>query len=237
MSLTVFLKRLRSRLRDPRQFKVPKMARLCPICGYEGTFLALGTPARWDGRCPNCDSRERDRLIYLFLSARAINLTDGRSILHFAPERYMVKAQAGNPNYHTADLVPGKARHRVDICNIAFRDASFDHVIANQVLEHVPDDHKALREIARVLKPGGFAILTVPQNWAREETYENSAAKTRAERFAHYGDQYHVRYYGRDFPERIAMAGLRPECFRLPPEEEPRYGLGRSEVLWLAHKD
>ena len=236
MNIKVWIKGLRARLRDPRQFSVPKMARHCPICGYEGVFHALGTPPRWDGRCPSCGSRERHRLIHLWLEREKIDLADGRFILHFAPEKYFIKQMAGNENYHTADLVEGKAMHAMDMSNITFDEASVDVVISNHVLEHVPDDQKALSEMFRVLKPGGFALLTVPQNWAREDTYEAERAETPAEKFAHYDDSSHVRYYGRDFPNRVSKAGFEVEGWRVEPAEEVYYGLARGDVLWIARK-
>jgi SAM-dependent methyltransferase len=142
----------------------------------------------------------------------------------------------GNPAYHTADIIPGKARHTMDMSSITFSDASVDVVISNHVLEHVPDDQKAIAETYRVLKPGGFAILTVPQNWARDQTYENPEANTPDLRYAHYNDVSHLRYYGRDFPGRVAAAGFKVDGWRLPQAEEPRYGLLRDDVLWIARK-
>jgi SAM-dependent methyltransferase len=234
--LRIFLKYLKAKLREPRQFKVQSPDRHCPICNYQGRFLSLGTPPRWDGRCPNCGSRERHRLIQLFLRQRHINLNDGRKILHFAAESYFIKMMSGNNNYHTADIIKGKARHTMDISNILFDEGHFDMVITNHVLEHVGNDHIALEEIYRVLKPGGFALITVPINWARETTYENPGVKTAEHRYGHYGDISHVRYYGRDFDTKLDQAMFNVECWRLPPEEEPKYGLLRDDVLWIATK-
>ncbi|MFS2316639.1 methyltransferase domain-containing protein [Maricaulis sp. D1M11] len=234
--MKLFFQGLKARFRDPRQFSVPKMARHCPICGYEGVFHALGTPPRWDGRCPSCGSRERHRLIHLWLEREGLDLKDGRTILHFAPEKYFIRQMDGASEYHTADIVPGKARHAMDMADMTFENASVDVLISNHVLEHVPDHHKAMDEIARVLKPGGFALLTVPQNWAREETYENPELSTDPERYAHYNDVHHLRFYGRDFPDLVAAHGLDVSGWRLPPEEEPRYGLCRDDVLWIARK-
>ncbi|MFZ1990305.1 MAG: methyltransferase domain-containing protein [Alphaproteobacteria bacterium] len=228
---------LRAWLRDSHQFSVPKLQRECPICGYKGIFVALGRPSRWDGRCPACRSNERDRLIWLFLQQRKIDLKDGRDILHFAPEAHFLKLLGSSPNYHTADITPGRARHLVDITAIQFPDESFDLVICNHVLEHVERDHIALKELFRVLRKGGFALITVPQNWSRETTYENPRiGDNLAMRYAHYSHLDHVRYYGRDFEKRMAAAGFRVECWRMPEEDEPRYGLSRDEVLWLGWK-
>ncbi|MGK0298929.1 MAG: hypothetical protein ACI9XC_002554 [Gammaproteobacteria bacterium] len=232
----ILLKRLKARLREPRQFSVPSADKECPICGYIGRFLSLGTPPRWDGRCPNCGSRERHRLIHIFLKNRNINLHDGRKILHFAAESYFEKIMHGNINYHTADLVEGKARHTMDMSNIQFDDNYFNVVITNHVLEHILEDKKALSEIYRVIKPGGFSLITVPINWARKSTYENPALTTAEQRYAHYGDSSHVRYYGRDFEERLIEIGFIVECWRLPQEQEPGYGLLREDVLWIASK-
>jgi SAM-dependent methyltransferase len=238
MSLKTMVKTAHSWVREARQFSVPKLPRECPICGYKGIFLAHGKPSRWDGRCPNCGSRPRHRLVHLFLNERHIDLQDGRVILHFAPERHLTRAMGNAPNYHTADLVPGKARHAMDMADIKFSDQSIDLVIANHVLEHVPDDQKALREMFRVLRKGGFALITVPQNWAREETYENAEANKASDtRYAHYLDADHIRFYGRDFGNRLGEAGFRVECWRLPREQEVRYGLEHDEVVWLGWKD
>jgi len=234
--MKVFFKKLQGRFRDPRQFSVPSMDRHCPICGYEGKFLSLGTPPRWDGRCPNCNSRERHRLLHICLEREGIDLKDGRTILHFAPEGYFKKMMGDAPHYHTADLVPGKAQHAMDMSDMTFDDASVDCVLAHHVLEHVPDDRKAMRESFRVLKPGGMAIFSVPQNWARAETYENPDVTTPAEKFAHYDDASHVRYYGRDFADRVREAGFEVTEWRLTPEEEPKYGLFKQDVIYLCRK-
>lgn len=236
MSFRILRSRLAALFRDPSQFATPKLARECAICGFRGEFLSAGRPPRYDARCPRCKSRERHRLIHLFLERRKIDLADGRQVLHFAPEAHLAKTLSPLASYHSADIAPGKAKLTLDIQKIDRRDNSYDVVIANHVLEHAPDDAAAVREIFRVLKPGGFAILTVPQNWARAETYENAAAATQAERFAHYGDIHHVRFYGRDFPDRVRAAGFDVEEFRLSMEDEVRYALWRGDVLYVARK-
>jgi len=235
-SILIKLRFLRAWIRDRRQFSLQYQEMHCPICDYRGRFLSLGTPVRWHGRCPACSSRERHRLIHLFLEHENINLHDGCSILHFAPEPYFIKMMDGNSNYHTADIVPGKARHTMDMASITFPDNTFDIVISNHVLEHVDNDSQAIREVHRVLSPGGIAIITVPMNWSRNETYENRTVISSGQRYIHYGDPGHLRYYGRDVPEKLQAAGFRVDCWRLSQTEETRYGLLRDEVLWIARK-
>ena len=224
-------------LADRRQFAEPRLPRTCPICGYTGTFVSVGHPPRWDARCLNCGSRERHRLLWLWITEGGGNKLAGKHILHFAPEKVMARLMRGNPLYETADLHQPGVTHKVDITQVALADASYDLVIANHVLEHIPDDRAAMRELLRLLRPGGMALLTTPINASRQETYENPAITAPAERHAHFSAEDHVRYYGLDFANRLAEAGFTVTTFRVTPEEEVHYGLLRNEWLYLATKE
>lgn len=221
-------------LSDPRQFAEPRVPRTCPICGYTGVFVSVGHPPRWDARCVSCGSRERHRLLWLWVTQDGGNRLDGRRILHFAPEKIFMRRMGGNPLYETADLHQPGVRHRVDIVRTGLPAATYDVIIANHVLEHIPDDRRAMDELFRLLRPGGLALLTVPVNVSRQQTYENPAVATPAERHAHFGAEDHVRYYGLDFADRLAAAGFTVSTFRLPPEEEVKYGLLRDEWVYVA---
>ena len=223
-------------LRDRRQFRAPRLPRTCPICGYKGLFISAGKPPRWDARCPNCSSRERHRLLHLWITEGEGDKLSSQRILHFAPEKLMLQRMGDDPAYETADLHRPGVTHRVDITRTGLPGATYDVIIANHVLEHVDDDRQALRELFRLLKPAGLALLTVPVNASREETYENPAITTPAERHAHFSDADHRRYYGLDFASRLAEAGFIVETFRLSPDREVRYGLLRDEWLYVAHK-
>ncbi len=223
-------------LHDRQQFAEPRLPRTCPICGYRGVFISVGHPPRWDARCPNCGSRERHRLLHLWITEGEGDKLTAKRILHFAPEKLMLRRMRGNPLYETADLHQPGVTHRVDITRTGLPDATYDVVIANHVLEHVDDDRQAQRELFRLLKPAGLALLTVPVNASREETYENPAITTPAERYAHFSAHDHRRYYGLDFANRLAEAGFMVETFRLSPDEEVRYGLLRDEWLYVARK-
>ena len=223
-------------LHDRRQFAEPRLPRTCPICGYTGVFISVGHPPRWDARCLNCGSRERHRLLWLWVSRDGGNRLAGKRILHFAPERVVMRLMRGNPLYETADLHQSGVTHTVDITNVALSDGSYDVVIANHVLEHIPDDRQAMRELFRLLRPGGMALLTVPLNASRQQTYENLAITAPAQRHAHFSAEDHVRYYGLDFADRLADAGFTVATFRLTPEEEVQFGLLRDEWLYIATK-
>lgn len=223
-------------LNDRHQFRAPRLPRTCPMCGYHGVFISVGHPGRWDARCLNCGSRERHRLLHLWVTEGGGNRLAGKRILHFAPEKVTMRMMRGNPLYETADLLQQGVTHRVDITRVPLPDGSYDVVMANHVLEHIPDDAAAMRELFRLLKPGGVALLTVPVNPSRQETYENPAVTTPAERWAHFSAHDHVRYYGLDFADRLQAAGFVVETFRMGPQDEVRFSLLRTEWIYVARK-
>lgn len=145
-----------------------------------------------------------------------------------------------NLNYITADLVSPLADVRMDIQDIPYDEGSFDVVICNHVLEHVDDDIVAMREIFRVLKPGGWAILQVPVDWNRDYTYEDASIVTPKEREKHFGQYDHVRFHGTDYPNRLRSAGfiVDNEDFlqNFTPEEREYHRLPEKEMIWKASK-
>lgn len=238
--LTVARRVAEAFLKDCRQFSPAsrgrKLVRECPVCGYRGFFLSLEKDSRLDSRCPGCGSRERHRLQHLFLTEGGGWKLGGQQILHFAPERYMLRIMRGNYLYVSADLRQPDAGICMDATDIPFPDASFDVLIAHHMLEHIPDDAKALAEFARVLRPGGAALLTVPQNHAVGHTDEATVAIDRMERLWRFSGHDHHRLYGRDFPDRVACAGFEVEAYQRPPEDQLRYALLRNEMLYVAHR-
>lgn len=155
--------------RDPDQFRRHIVNHTCPSCGYYGIFVSVGRPPRWDARCLECGSRERHRLTHLWVTQAGGNRLAGPRILHFAPEKAVMRQMRGsNALYETADLHQPGVTHRIDITRASFTAATYDVVIAHHVLEHVEDDRAAMHEFFRILSPGGFAILTVPINATRE---------------------------------------------------------------------
>jgi SAM-dependent methyltransferase len=221
-------------LRDRHQFFGGKLRRLCPICGHDGIMISVGHPPRWDARCANCGSRERHRLLWLWASDGGVNRLSDKHILHFAPEKALRRVLADNPRYETADLRQHGVTHRVDITKLPMADGLYDVVIANHVLEHIDNDRLAIRELFRVLRPGGQALLTVPINPTRDVTYEDATITDTAERQAHFNAPDHRRFYGLDFADRLKEAGFLIETYRLTPPQEVMYGLLPMEWLYIA---
>jgi SAM-dependent methyltransferase len=132
----------------------------------------------------------------------------GGRLLHIAPEPAIAKRLKDNYEHISADLGAMKVQVQTDITQLCFRDNCFDVVMCNHVLEHVPNDGKALSEIYRVLKPGGWASLQVPLDG--EHTQEDLSILDPAIRARIYGQSDHVRQYGADFANRVNAAGLEP---------------------------
>ncbi|WBO20861.1 class I SAM-dependent methyltransferase [Sphingomonas abietis] len=231
----VLLKRGAQAFRDVRG----RYPRDCPICGYQGHFWAKGRqPMVFDGECPRCGSVGRHRQHEL-LVGRHPDWIDGAQVLHFAPEacfdqRYRQRINATGGRYVRAAYAPRKGEMQVDMQAIPFPAHSFDTVIHHNVLEHVVDDHKALAEIARVLKPGGRTIFTVPLVDAWAHTYEDPSIVTKAKRDLHFNKDDHLRLYGRDFLDRLTRAGLDHEIYVAEEPEVSRYGLERGETIFVA---
>ncbi len=216
----------------------PVAKRTCPCCDYSGFFGLYGSPPRVDARCPKCGSLERHRLFYLAYRNQMITIgeTLQEPILHFAAEPIIERTlRTDFQSYQTADLFE-VADLQLNLEDIQLTDESIGTVIANHVLEHV-DDGKALNEIHRILKPDGVFITSVPivEGWST--TYENAEIKSDEERVLHFGQNDHVRYYGRDFRERVESAGFSLESeITSEGSDVVKYSLTRGEKLFVFRK-
>ena len=194
--------------------------------------------------CPVCNASDRIRLLYLYLRNRTGIFSEPTRLLHFAPEpslEYLFRKQK-NIRYLTADLYQEGVMEKIDITAIPHPDASFDAILCNHVLEHVPEDQKAMGELFRVLRPGGWAILQVPFSLTLEETYEDPTVLSREDREVRFGHWDHVRIYGTDYPKKLEKAGFRVEVFSWaddpdPAFHDPKLNLNREEVIFFCSKD
>ena len=217
----------------------------CPVCSKSfKKFLPYGRiNARENALCPNCMSLERHRLMWLYLREKTPFFGTRLQVLHIAPEACFIKRfeRIHGDGYITADIESPLAKIKMDIHSIPFEDNTFDAVLCNHVLEHVADDIKAMREIHRVLKPGGFSVLQVPFfNPVPAITFEDNTITDKREREKIFGQDDHVRKYGTDYPQRIAQSGLVPqeETFVNDIEESvrKRYGLVKGEIIYIGRK-
>ena len=217
----------------------------CPVCNTSfRRFLPYGRlKPRSNALCPNCLSLERHRLIWIYLKEKSIFFQKPQSVLHIAPEAcFIPRFEKIHRNlYITADLESPLAKVKVDIQRMPFTDNTFDVVLCNHVLEHVGDDIASMKEIARVLKPGGFAILQVPFfHPVPEKTLSDPAMTDPRMREKMFGQDDHVRRYGKDYPQRIQQAGLQAveDNFvdTLPDEQRRLYGLVKGEIIYKGVK-
>lgn len=240
---------LREKLNQYEQVYPPKE---CPICGHKGIdFLPFPQIIHKEVMCPNCYSHERHRALWLYFQEHDDLIKDGVKILHFAPEPIFKDLfTSKNTEYRTADLNPGEyisADEIVDIQNTPYDDDYFDIILCSHVLEHVEDDIKALKELHRIIKPGGIVLILVPMNgvsynldFDEMKTLEREEYNTPDLREKYYGQHDHLRLYGADFKERIYDSGFKllSEDFikQLGLETIERYALVRNEKIFECTK-
>jgi SAM-dependent methyltransferase len=210
----------------------------CPCC--RGRFRAFRSyHGRKNARCPACSSLERHRTLWLYLQRRTDVLSRAARILHMAPEPAIERQLRRLPSasYTAADLHPARPEIvRADITGLPFDDGSFDLVLCNHVLEHIPDDGAAMRELHRVLTDDGIAIMQHPIDENRATTYEDPSIVTPQARKRAFGQEDHARIYGRDFRERLSAAGFQVTVERYADEldagEVQRYALAEHGGLY-----
>ena len=191
---------------------------------------------------PSTLSLERHRLLWLYLKNETDFFTIPKKVLHFAPEQAFYKRfrKQKNLDYITTDLHSPLADVKADICNLPFKDNEFDVILCNHVLEHIPDDTKAMQELYRVLKKGGMAILQIPQDLNREKTFEDNSITDKKERAKIFGQYDHVRIYGRDYFDKLRSIGFtvieEDYTQKITPELVDTYRLAKGEIIPVCYK-
>lgn len=193
---------------------------------------------------PSTLSLERHRLLWLYLNNETdfFSSTKKKKVLHFAPEQafYKLFRTQKNIDYTTTDLFSPLADVKADICNLPFEDNSYDIILCNHVLEHIPDDTKAMQELYRTLKPGGMGIFQIPQDLSREFTFSDDSITNQKERAAIFGQYDHVRIYGRDYFDKLRSIGFKvveeDYTAKLNPELVEKYCLAKGEIIPVCFK-
>ena len=193
---------------------------------------------------PSTLSLERHRLLWLYLQNETNFFTSKtkKKILHFAPEQEFYKRfkKQTNIDYTTTDLLSPLADVKADICNLPFENDSYDIIFCNHVLEHIPDDTKAMQELYRVLKPGGMGIFQIPQDLSRATTFSDDTIVDQKERAKIFGQYDHVRVYGKDYFEKLRSIGFKvvEEDYtnRISPELVEKYCLAKGEIIPVCFK-
>ena len=212
--------------------------RECPVCGTRRRkFLPYGyVTSRDNALCPNCLSLERHRLLWLWLQRESDLFESRPRLLHVAPEvclmRHLRRTYAGGGNredYVTADLESPLADLHFDIQQIPLADESFDVIFCNHIMEHVEDDRRAMSELYRVMRRGGWGVILSPVELTRATTFEDDSITDEAERTRIFGQYDHRRVYGRDYADRLREVGFEVEdldyAASLTPDERARFAL------------
>lgn len=217
----------------------------CPVCGNSfRKFLSYGSSVahRENVLCPYDLTLERHRLMWLYLQNETDFFSVKKKVLHIAPEQCFhskFKTQK-NLDYLTGDLESPIADMHFDLHNVPLKSNQFDVIFCNHVLEHVADANQCLKELYRMMKPGGWGIFQVPQDFNLEKTLEDPSIKDPKERERVFWQKDHVRLFGKDYPQWIERAGFEVTIFdpkvHFSNDEIARYRLMPQELLYIANK-
>ena len=219
----------------------------CPVCERSfSKFLSYGSDVahRENVLCPYDLTLERHRLMWLYLRDETDFFTAEKlNVLHIAPEQCFHKKfkEQKNLNYLTGDLVSPIADLHFDLHSIPLENDRFDVVFCNHVMEHVDDAIQCMKELHRVMKPGGWGIMQVPQDFSRDETLEDPAIQSPEDREKYYWQKDHVRLFGRDYPRWLEKAGFSVTEFQKESKYDQnqiqRYRLQKEEILYIVRKN
>ena len=216
----------------------------CNCCGWRlrafverGEFLGTSH----DGYCPRCNAKARHRGLWLFLNEQGLLANDRIRLLHVAPWPKIAGLLSAleNVEHVGVDIRPSPGVTMIgDVTSLPIEDKSFDAIVCVHVLEHVEDDKKAISELHRVLKPDGWAVISVPMRMDRP-TFEDPTITDPKDRERFFGESIHVRYYGTDFGLRLEAGGFEPRFHMgtdVDREIRRLYGLRDNENIFFCTK-
>jgi predicted SAM-dependent methyltransferase len=223
---------------------------ICPCCGWHlRAFTWGGTSLRIRplGYCPHCNSKARQRRLWLFLEENSSLSVDHLRLLHIAPNhcfsrRFMRMSNLEYVQGEYRDRPYENLRHqspKMDLTALPFNSNSFDAIICQHVLEHIQPDREVMKELFRVLRPGGWATISSPIRWD-QKTFEDPTIIDPKERQRAFGERIHVRIYGHDLKDRLEEAGFNVQVdFGKDIERITRekYGLRDDEDLFYCTKE
>ena len=205
-----------------------KMTRYCSCCGMRfRSFFAwdyqnyphIFDPSRYnhtrqDVICPNCKSFPRHRILALW-GEKHMDLLRSAKILYFAPDNSeLIWMKRNGVSCITADLYRQNTDLKLDIQATGLPDESFDVIFCNHVLEHVDDFRMALKEMFRILRPGGSFICSFPMDPSIEFFDEDLSLQTDKERISRFGQSDHKRVFGMNADKFLTEAGFTVETIR-----------------------
>lgn len=219
---------------------------LCVCCNSQfRSFAPFGTVRRENAWCPQCESLERHRMLWMFLRERTSVFAEPTRLLHVAPETIFFKqfVHQSHIEYYPADkfnnLYP-EGTAFIDLLAINYPDAHFDAIICNHVFQYIEEDRVAMRELHRVLKPGGWAILQVPIGRHLNQTYEDATITNPIDREKAFGLKDHVRFYAMDYVQRLQEEGFMVQAedysSQFSAEEIHRYGFLKGDPIFFCKK-
>ena len=217
----------------------------CPVCEKSfRKFLSYGSNIahRENVLCPYDLTLERHRLMWLYLQKTNFFKAEKLDVLHIAPEQCFHKKFKSQPNlnYTTADLESPIADLHFDLHSIPLEDNLYDVIFCNHVMEHVKDDIQCMKELYRVMKPGGWGIFQVPIDYENPKTYEDDTITSEKDREIHFWQKDHVRLYGLDYPKKLEKSGFKIDVFdpakSLAEIDYEKLRLNPKELIFIANK-
>jgi len=232
-NLRFFLNDLKATVLNTTAFVFKKNQKnvICPCCNWNGpAFITSCNSKRvnYNSICPNCDSRSRHRGLSTLLVQSLEN--KHRNLLFFAPEKILLKTLNDNLakiNIKTTDFYSTDVDFpEEDIQNLSFKDQTFDSLLCNHVIEHVPNDDLAFAELSRILKKNGKAIITIPGDYHLNPTIEYKETDSNG----------HFRHYGLDVIEKMKSYFSHVDAIDLHTISKPEYGVRKNDLVFICTK-